>query len=185
MRRFDELILLIGQYFLNKNIAYAIRGGVAVLFQGRFRTTEDIDIIINPENFEIQDFIDFCQKNTLTVDPYDLKEGLIDRSQITIMDFPNSIRVDMRYAFTKWDKGAIKRAEIFSYKNQKISVISPEYLIINKIYKSGRIDLEDAYSVYFQNESRINFDLMEQLAELLKVKKEYNAFIKKVLEIKD
>ncbi len=182
MRRFDELILLVGQYFLEKNIRYAIRGGVAVLFQGRFRTTEDIDVIVNPEKFNIQDFVDFCEEIKLTVDPYDLQEGLTDRSQITLMDFPNSIRIDMRYAFTEWDKGAIKQAEIFSYKNQKIYVINPEYLIVNKIYKGGRIDIEDAYSVYFQNKLRIDFKLMEQLADLLDVKRELNAFLKKELE---
>ena len=72
------------------------------------------------------------------------------------MDFPNSVRIDLKFASSQWDKGVIKNKEIFSYKNQDINISSPEYLIMNKIYKGSRIDIEDAYSVFFQNKKRLD-----------------------------
>ncbi|MFX0092954.1 MAG: hypothetical protein ACFFBD_14440 [Candidatus Hodarchaeota archaeon] len=40
MRRFDELIVLLSKYFLDHSVPFVIIGGVAIIFQGRFRTTE-------------------------------------------------------------------------------------------------------------------------------------------------
>lgn len=179
MRRFDELLIIICQFFNNKQIHYFIRGGVAVLFQGRFRTTEDINIIVSHSGFNDQDFIDFCNSHNLSIDPYDLEEGKSDGGNITIMDFPNSIRIDMRFLYSRWDKEAILLAEDFNLNDIEIKVVSPEYLIVNKIYKGSRIDIEDAYSVYYQNMDRLDVSLMEYIAEMLSIEKEFKEFIKK------
>ena len=179
MRRFDQLLLLICDYFNQHNITYFIRGGVAVMLQGRFRTTEDIDINLSTENFDIEDFVSFCKRYDLSVDPYDLEAGKKDGSQITIMDFANSIRIDLKYIFTKWDKEAIKDVDLIKYQNVVLRVCKPEYLILRKIYKGSRIDIEDAYSVYFKNKNRLDHGVMESLADFFEIQEEFIAFLKR------
>jgi hypothetical protein len=183
LRRFDELIVIVCRYFSENKIDYAIRGGVAVIFQGRFRTTEDIDFILSSEYFDIDNFVEFCKKNDLSVDPYDFEEGMKDGGQITIMDFPNNIRIDMKFALSLWDRGVIENKEKFTYKNQDINICSPEYLIMNKIYKGSRIDVEDAYSVYFQNKNRLDNSVLEFLANHFNIEKEFKEFLKKSTKI--
>ncbi len=182
LRRFDELVLLLSKYFNEHNIPYCIIGGVAILFQGRFRTTEHIDFVIFHEKITIKNFTHFCENNDLSVDSYDLHEGFKDGSQITIMDFQNSIRVDLRTATSRWENEVIKKAESFKYNNITIKVARPEFLISNKLYKGGQIDLEDAYSVLYQNEERIDWDLLRELAQSLRVDKKLEEFLKNKLE---
>lgn len=185
MEEFNKLLLLICEFFNNNNIEYFIRGGVAVILQGRFRTTEDIDIITSPSMFPINEFIEFCRENNLSVDPYDLKEAKKDGGQITIMDFAHSIRIDLKYVFSRWDREAIKNVDNISYKNSILKVCKPEYLIMNKIYKGSRIDIEDAYSVYFQNKNRLDFTIMEKFAIIFNIKEEFAKFLEKSEEISD
>lgn len=180
MRRFDELILLISTYFSSNEIPYSIIGGVAIIFQGRFRTTEDIDFLIVHDRMNIDDFVNYCKEYNLTVNTYDLQEGFKDGSHIAIMDFSNSIRIDLKTATTRWDKGAISEAEGFEYENVILKITKPEYLIANKLFKGGKIDLEDAYSVYYQNEERLDRDLLETLINLLGVEKEFQLFLEKL-----
>ena len=183
MRRFDDLVVLMCSFFNNHNVDYFIRGGVAVILQGRFRTTEDIDVIIDPVTFPINEFVKFCEINNLTVNHYDLVEEKRDDSQITIQDFPNSIRIDLKYVFSKWEKMAIIDTNSIQYKNVKLKVLKPEYLIINKIYKGSRIDIEDAYSVFFQNKERLDVSLIQKLVLLFGVRDEYDEFMKRSSEV--
>ena len=102
-----------------------------------------------------------------------------------IFDLPNFIRIDLKGAYTAWDKGAITEAETFLYENVPIKIARPEYLITNKLNKGGQIDLEDAFSVYFQNEERLDKKLLDELAELLNVKVDLIEFLAKASSMKD
>ena len=179
MRSIDELLLLICTYFNENEIKYFIRGGIAVILQGRFRTTEDIDIILVSDTIEIEKFVEFCETNELSVDPYDLEQGKIDGSQMTIIDFPNGLRIDLKYVFTHWDKDAIENVDVIEYKGIKLRVCRPEYLILNKIYKGSRIDLEDAYSVLFHHKNRLDYRIMKNYAEFFEIVEEYQEFMKR------
>ncbi|MFX1537653.1 MAG: hypothetical protein ACFFDI_25935, partial [Promethearchaeota archaeon] len=102
---------MLSQYFFDQNIPFAIIGGVAIILQGRFRATEDIDLVILHKKLDIDSFIEFCKKISLSVEKYDLIEGFKERSHITIFDLPNFIRIDLKGAYTSWDKGVIEEAE--------------------------------------------------------------------------
>jgi hypothetical protein len=156
---------------------------VAILFQGRFRTTEDIDIIITHDKMKIPPFVTFCQSQGLSLEEYELEVGLKEKSHISILDLPNNIRIDLKGVYTLWDKAAVQDTEIFEYENVKIRVAKPEYLISNKLYKGGEIDLEDAFSVYIRNEERIDLKLLQKLARMLGVEKSLMVFKEKVRKI--
>ncbi|MFX0010867.1 MAG: hypothetical protein ACFE9R_11160 [Candidatus Hermodarchaeota archaeon] len=66
---------MFSQYFLDQNISFAIIGDVVIIFQGRFRTTEDIDLVILHKKLDIDSLIEFCKKKSLSVEKYDLIEG--------------------------------------------------------------------------------------------------------------
>ncbi|MFX1251676.1 MAG: hypothetical protein ACFFCZ_08700 [Promethearchaeota archaeon] len=184
MRRFDELVVLISKYFLEHNVPFVVIGGVAILFQGRFRTTEDIDFIILQDKLDIDSFINYCQHHSLNVRKFDLTEGFKEKFYITILDLSNLIRIDLKGAYSGWDLGAIKEAEAFDYENTSIKVARPEYLITNKLKKGGQIDLEDAYSVFFKNEERLDRKLLKELAILINVEKELVEFLETALKLK-
>ncbi|MCK5611393.1 hypothetical protein KAR91_56505 [Candidatus Pacearchaeota archaeon] len=77
----------------------------------------------------------------------------------------------------------MEEAETFLYDKTPIKIAKPEHLIINKLYKGGRLDLEDAFSVYFQNQTRIDGQLLERLAKQRDVKDQLLDFLVKITEL--
>ena len=169
MRRFDELLILVCTYFNNEKIPYTIIGGVAVLFQGRFRTTEDIDLVVLHKNIDIEDFVFYCKQNELSIENYELTNGFKARSHISIFDLPSGLRIDLRGVYTEWDEGVVDSAEEYEYEGKILKIAKPEYLIANKLFKGGSLDIEDAFSVYVQNQNRINLELLKRISDLLGV----------------
>ena len=160
-----------------------IIGGVAILFQGRFRTTEDIDVVIVPEHLDLESFVTFCEEHSLSITKYELEEGFKEQSHVSIFDFPSNIRIDLMGTYTHWDRIIVEEAETFLYDETPIKIAKPEHLIINKLNKGGKLDLEDAYSVYFQNQTRIDVQMLERLANLMNVKDQLEDFLVKVSEL--
>ncbi|MFX0092953.1 MAG: hypothetical protein ACFFBD_14435 [Candidatus Hodarchaeota archaeon] len=111
--------------------------------------------------------------------------GFREKSHITIYDFPNFIRIDLKGAYTKWDKGAIAETETFLLEDSPIKIAKAEFLIVNKLNKGGQIDIEDAYSVYLQNEKRLDKELLTSLAELLDAKAALAKFLLEAANLKD
>jgi len=142
---------------------------VVVLFQGRFRTTEDIDVIILHKELNIEEFGNFCKKNELSIESFELKEGFKEHSHISIFDLPNAIRIDCKGAYTQCDRECIKDPEQYNYEGVLIRVASPEYIIINRLYKGGQIDYEDAFSVYLHNRDRIDEEKLRKYSKILKI----------------
>jgi hypothetical protein len=177
--------VIICKYFNENNVPYVIIGGVAVLFQGRFRTTEDIDIVIFGKKLNINSFVHFCKDNELSIEQYELEEGLKNGSHVSILDIPDRLRIDLKGAKSTWDVELVKDSETFQYKNIIFRVAKPEYLIANKLYKGSEIDLEDALSVYFRNKDRINLDLLNRLVSMLEVIEEFRTFLAKAESYKD
>lgn len=127
--------------------------------------------------------MNFCQDQELSIEKYELEAGFKEKSHISIFDLPNNIRIDLNGAYTPWERAVVKDTELFLYEDVSIRVAKPEYLISNKLYKGGQIDLEDAFSVYIQNEERIDQKLLQKLALLLGVEKSLKNFLEKVQEI--
>ncbi|MCK5611394.1 hypothetical protein KAR91_56510 [Candidatus Pacearchaeota archaeon] len=88
------------QYFVTNNIPYVIIGGVAILFQGRFRTTGDIDVVIVHERMDVESFVTFCKEHSLSIAKYELEEGFKEQSHVSIFDLPNNIRIDLMGTYT-------------------------------------------------------------------------------------
>ncbi len=160
-----------------------IIGGVAILFQGRFRTTEDIDVVIVHERMDIESFVTFCEEHSLSIAKYELEEGFKEQSHVSIFDLPNNIRIDLMGTYTSWDRIIVEEAETFLYDKTPIKIAKPEHLIINKLNKGGRLDLEDAFSVYFQNQKRIDGQMLERLAKLRDIKDQLRDFIVRITEL--
>ncbi len=130
----------------------------------------------------IESFVNFCETNSLSVEKYELEEGFKEKSHISIFDLPNGIRIDLDGGYTPWHRMIVEEADTFLYENIPIKVAKPEHLIINKMIKGSTLDLEDAFSVYIQNQERINDGLMEKLASLKDVKDQYQEFLVKISE---
>ena len=58
---FDYIKKLIS-YFNDNDINYVVVGGIAVMFTGRTRATQDIDFIIEHKKLDIPDFISYYMK---------------------------------------------------------------------------------------------------------------------------
>lgn len=185
MKRFDELLVIICRYFNENNVPFMVIGGVAILYQGRFRTTEDIDIVIIHEKLDTGSFTRYCKNNGLSIEEHELVEGLKEGSHVSILDLPNRLRIDLKGKNGFWNNMAIDKADEYQYEGVKVRVASPEYLIANKLYKGGEIDIEDAYSVYFINKERIDNTLLKELAAKLQVTEKLKLFLAKAESFKN
>ena len=129
MKKFDNLIKTLCFYFSTHNVEYCIIGGVAVLLQGRFRTTEDLDIIVLHQNLKTDDFTNFCKKEQLSIEENELIEGFDQQSHISIFDFNMGVRIDLKGVYSSWDQSVVDSAESFLYDDVTIKIAKPETLI--------------------------------------------------------
>ncbi len=184
MKEFDNLIKILCSYFSTHNVEYCIIGGVAVLLQGRFRTTEDLDIIILHQNLKTDDFTNFCKKEHLSIEENELLEGFKQQSHISIFDFNMGVRIDLKGVYSTWDQSVVDSAESFLYDDVTIKIAKPETIIIDKLMKGTQIDLEDAFSVYLNNKQRIDISNLYDMANSQQVASELREFLHQVKALK-
>jgi hypothetical protein len=132
---------------------------------------------------KIGDFVNYCKKNGLAIEKYEISNSFKEKSHISVLDIPNGLRIDLRGVYTEWDKGVVETAEQFNYEGTTLRIAKPEFLIPNKLFKGGEVDIEDAFSVFVQNQKTIDKQLLENISKKLGVQESLQHLYSKVKEI--
>jgi hypothetical protein len=141
-------------------VEYVLFGALAMLFYGYVRTTEDLDIAVNPEPNNLDRVADWLisLKATLKLNParpFGARErwGLHKGSNATLLTSLGQIDVVQRLpGLPEWPQ-LIDEAELYEIEGMRVYVLNRQTLIDLKRRRGSNLDLAD-------------IDAIKQLAEL-------------------
>ncbi len=164
-----ELLRIVTEYFHQRKLRYVIVGGVAVSVYGYPRSTQDIDLIIDHEDLDVNDFCEYLRANDFQVTEDDLLIAFKDKSHATIFHRTLSTRLDVKGNFSVEDEDTLNTALELPIENFNISLVSPEAFIIHKLKFGSSRDLEDALAVYIRMKPKLQTKELLRIAQLTKV----------------
>ena len=154
----------------NSKIPYAVTGSVASIIYGEPRMTHDIDIVLELNVDNAQDFINSFPVQEFYSPPIEILKTEIlrpNRGHCNIIHHETGFKADIYFTggnqFQKW---AITNAKYFDFNDSKIAVAPPEYVIIKKLefYREGNAQkhITDIKAILFNSKEFINFSLLEK-----------------------
>lgn len=176
------LLKLVVSRLENLEIPYVLTGGVAVSFWGFPRTTHDIDIIIEINASEIERIVDVFKKD-FYISRESMKEMLEYGTSFNIIHFKTGLKVDFWPVDRKdpYRISEFKRALKKKIFDKKISIISPEDLILTKLqwYRESESTrhLEDIESIF--KVSKLDLDYIKKWAKIHSTIEVLNELIEK------
>lgn len=166
---FLELLRIIADYFLQREVRYVIVGGVAVSVYGYPRSTQDIDLIVDHEELNIDDFCEYLCTNRFQVTREELLAALKEKSHVTIFHQNLSTRLDVKGKYSVEDEDTLQTALKLPIDDFNITLVSPEAFIIHKLKFGSPRDLEDALAVYIRMKPKIQSQELQRIARLTNV----------------
>ncbi|MBI5306424.1 hypothetical protein HZB04_02480 [Candidatus Wolfebacteria bacterium] len=134
------------------NIPYMLTGGLAVTVWGRARSTLDIDIVLDIKKVNIKKLTNAFQKENFYIDEEAVEMALDKKFSFNAIDKETNTTIDCYLiGNNKYEAGRFQRKIIKNIVGIKVSVISPEDLVLIKLQwhkDSGSTrHLEDAESI--------------------------------------
>jgi hypothetical protein len=162
-------------------IPYMIAGSVSSSFYGKPRSTQDVDIVIDPDSENFDRFIHLLGPQFYVSQPAAL-DALQARGMFNIIDTVSGWKVDMilRKArpFSQEEFTRRRPAELMGVTTW---VLSPEDSILSKLeWTRGResiTQLQDAIHVLITQWDTLDFDYLHRWAQELDIAKELDALI--------
>ena len=156
------------------NIPYMITGGSALGFWGHIRTTIDIDIVIQINKETIDSFLKSIE-NEAYIDFQKAKEAVFKRRIFNIIFNKTCFKIDL----ISLKEDVYEREK---FKNKEIFVISPEDLIISKLYWNKSVggserQIKDCESIYRLNHEDLDLNYIEKWVRMLKVKDQFDKLL--------
>jgi hypothetical protein len=162
------------------DIPYMITGGSAVGFWGHIRTTMDIDIVIQISADKIVAFL-----NSIETEAYiaveEAKKAISARSMFNIIPNQTLFKVDIAPLDEKsvYELEKFKRRTKINFEGREIFVISPEDLIISKLFWSktaggSERQISDCQSIWKLNQDNLDTRYIYKWVDALGVKEEFN-----------
>jgi hypothetical protein len=161
----EKLLLKIAKILEDLKIPYAVTGGFAVAVWGKPRFTADIDIIVEliPQNIKPLTKSLFLIDKNVYVSEEAIEDALKRKTEFNFIHPQTGLKVDFWVKDSKADiygKLKLKRAIAKKIDKQKIFFVSPEDLILSKLfwYKESQSSkhLEDIKTIL--NNSKLKLD---------------------------
>ena len=162
-----KILIDLSDYFKLNKIPYVIVGGIVVNIWGRSRNTNDVDIVVDHQELNIQDFVTYLNSHDYDITTYEMETGFKEKSNITI--YYKSFRIDLVGLHRASQRTQLKNAITMNIYNNELKIDSPEALIANKLSFGSLVDFEDALSVYIRKD--INNEKLSQICQELHVER--------------
>ncbi len=93
----ENLIKIISIYWNTRKIPYVIVGGIAALFWGCPRTTQDVDVIIDHRRLDLDDFVNYLKNNDVHSSKEDLQFAFENNEHSNINFYKDTLfRLDIK-----------------------------------------------------------------------------------------
>jgi len=157
------------------NIDYVIVGGIAAIYYGEPRATQDLDVILKiypDEKERIEYFVKLLKQNGFVIvgGVNMIIESLKEKAHFTIFNEEFVFRVDAQGIYSYLNKLAFEGRRRVTIFGVDAWIQGPEDLIIAKLteYISNR-DIKDVIAILKNSHKLINWDRLKRIAKEFKV----------------
>lgn len=158
-------------------VRFALIGGLAVSAWGQVRATQDIDVLADSTPSPVQALA--VRKNLAALWEakgcvIEWRSGMADDPIPLLLRLtlppPNTMTVDVLWAWRPWQQEAVKRASVVRIARASIPLLHPEDLILMKLQAGGPQDLLDVESILSANPPELDRQRLVQTAGKLRLK---------------
>ena len=175
----SESLKRLVKYFSSNYIPYVIVGGVAVIVTGRTRMTTDVDIILDHNKIQREDFVNYLIDEGFDASLSDF-DGFDEKGHCSIFYKTGMFRIDIKGSYSDLDKESIEMAIDETFNDVAVKINHPINTILFKLKFGSEQDYEDALAVYIRNEERIDLEFLKEKASKMKIKDELEIFLKEI-----
>ncbi len=134
MDDYIKVLRLVGSRLDRAGISYMLSGSTAMNFYARPRMTRDVDIVIEIGTADVGRIVDLFQED-FSVDEQEIREALAHQSLFNLVHYDTVVKVDCvvrkRAAYRQQE---FSRRRSIDVEGQRISIVSPEDLILSKLH---------------------------------------------------
>lgn len=162
-------------------IPYMVAGSVSSSFYGKPRSTQDVDIVIDPDGERLGRLIHLLGPQYYISQPAAL-DTLRHRGMFNIIDTVNGWKVDMILQKARpYSREEFARRRPAELMGATTWVSSPEYSILSKLeWTKGRqssMQMQDAIHVLITQWNTLDFEYLRHWAQELDIAKEMDGLI--------
>ena len=161
----EKTLLQVAAFMKKQKIPYMVIGGVANLFWGNPRTTQDIDVtILVPQTALGEVIVKIASKfSVLVKDP----KVFVEQTRVLPIKSNDGVRVDIIFALLPYEEQAIKRAKNVKINAVSVKICCAEDLILYKIISERQRDLDDVKQIIAMQGRSLNFKYLKPLVSAL------------------
>ncbi len=160
----EKTLFKINSLLQVNNIDYAIIGGVAVLYYGRLRTTEDIDVTLIAEIEDLESLHALILENYTPL--YDKSLEFFKRNFVLpVKDTETDVKIDFAAGLSGFDKIVLTRKVLGKIGEVEINICSIEDLILYKLFSARPLDFLDVEELLRLNKGKPDFIYMKNMAK--------------------
>lgn len=168
-----EVLRIVAQRLDNAGINYMITGSIAANFYSQPRMTRDIDIVIELPMARVDEIYNLF-KGDFYIDRDSIVEAIYKIGMFNIIHNEKVIKIDFIISKgTDFDGQKFQRRISKEIEGIKLSLTSPEYLILSKLLcakdSHSELQLIDVKNIIYFNKGELNFDYIQGWAEKLSV----------------
>ncbi len=129
-----KVLLLVGSRLEQAGIPYMLSGSTAMNFYARPRMTRDVDLIVEMGSADVQRLVTLFQED-FSVDEQEIREALARQSLFNLIHYDTVVKVDcVVRKRTAYRQEEFKRRRTIEVQGQRIWIVSPEDLVLSKLY---------------------------------------------------
>ena len=171
-----DIVQLFARIFQKYKISYLLTGSIAVSYFGYPRATHDIDFVIEIQKDKSSKLLTAFKKlgQTFIIDILEIQRVLMKSGQFNLYHSESGIKIDFWVVGDKeFEKNKFKRGKNIMINKQKVSVISPEDLILTKLLWCKDIPserhLRDCIGVWKIQQKLLDKKYLDTWAEKLQI----------------
>lgn len=161
---FDRLVAGVSRELKSRDVPHILIGGQAVLLHGAPRLTQDIDVSLSVGPEQIAVVEDACSAiglEPLVPDPANFaRETFV----LPVRSESSGVRVDFVFSNTEFERLAVDRAVQVALSGETVPFVSPEDLILFRLFAGRPRDIDDTRSVVGRQGAVLDWSYIERWA---------------------
>ena len=130
-----------------RNLRYALIGGLAASMRGRVRATEDIDLILQCTVDEALSLVNSLGDEGFSTLLEDYETVARSALLIPLVDRESGVQLDLAIGLSGFEQEIVERADFISFGDHEIVVATAEDLVVLKTLAGRPQDLQDVKGI--------------------------------------
>jgi hypothetical protein len=162
---FERLIAALAGALADRDLAFMLIGGQAVLVHAEPRLTRDIDITLGATPERLPEILEVCAALHLQVLPDDIESFVRQTFVVPAAEVDTGIRIDFIFSSTSYEATAIARAVRIKVAHRLVPFAAAEDLVLHKLFAGRPRDLEDVDGVMRRKGAELDWSYLERWAQ--------------------